>query len=377
MKMDDLKGQILKLEAAGIDRFHLDVMDGVFVPNFALGYEDVKSICRLSSKPTELHLMQSKTSDYIDFWADAGVDIIFVHPEADYHPALTIQKIRRRGVKPGIVINPGMSVDNVFELLRMVNYVIVMGVNPGFAGQIFFSSLGSKIQRLIELKKEFDFELELDGGCSTDIIKEYSRQGVDSFVLGNNGFFKENTSYSDTMKRLRVLSGDAVSSTVPNQPKIKILITDCDGTLTDGKIYMGENCEIMKAFNIKDGYALHEMLPAHEITPVIVTGRNSEIVITRAKELGIGEVYQGVSNKQKLIVELAQKYNCNTKEIAYIGDDMNDLGALSICGFKSCPADAVNEVRDACDYISPFSGGAGAVRDICEKVIKNNKTILI
>jgi 3-deoxy-D-manno-octulosonate 8-phosphate phosphatase (KDO 8-P phosphatase) len=126
----------------------------------------------------------------------------------------------------------------------------------------------------------------------------------------------------------------------------------------------------MKAFNIKDGYALHEMLPTNGITPVIITGRDSDIVTSRAKELGISQIYQGAGNKAETLRAIAEKAGCELREIAYAGDDVNDLEAMSLCGFKACPADAAAEIKNACDYVSEYNGGDGAVRDICEQIIR-------
>ena len=146
--------------------------------------------------------------------------------------------------------------------------------------------------------------------------------------------------------------------------KIKLLVMDVDGTLTDGKIYMGENGEVMKAFNIKDGYAIAHMLPEMGIVPVIITGRKSKIVENRAKELGITELYQGVGNKLAKLKEVAAKYNAVPDEIAYIGDDLNDLECIEYCEFSACPADAVDEVKNCVNYVCGQNGGYGSVREL-------------
>ena len=153
--------------------------------------------------------------------------------------------------------------------------------------------------------------------------------------------------------------------------RIKLIVMDVDGTLTDGKIYMGENGEVMKAFNIKDGYAIAHMLPEMGIIPVIITGRESRIVANRAEELGITELYQGISNKLSQLKKVAEKYNVTPEEIAYIGDDLNDLECIEYCGFSVCPADAVLEVQEKCDYISKAYAGKGAVREIISTIKMN------
>jgi 3-deoxy-D-manno-octulosonate 8-phosphate phosphatase (KDO 8-P phosphatase) len=153
---------------------------------------------------------------------------------------------------------------------------------------------------------------------------------------------------------------------------IKLMVLDVDGTLTDGKIYMSANGELMKAFNIKDGYALAR-LSSHGVTPVILTGRESEITLRRCEELKIQEVHQGVLDKASRLAELAAKFNCTLAEIAYLGDDINDLECLKLCGISACPADAAKAVREACSYVSPICGGQGAARDIIEWLIDQNQ----
>ena len=154
--------------------------------------------------------------------------------------------------------------------------------------------------------------------------------------------------------------------------RIKYLVMDVDGTLTDGKIYIGENGEIMKSFNVKDGYAIHNLLPLNGITPVIITGRSSKIVVNRARDLGIELVYQGVANKLELLMKLASESNTSLDEVAYIGDDNNDLDCIKACALSGCPADAAEEVKGNVAFISPYLGGAGAVRDFIEYIITRN-----
>lgn len=132
---------------------------------------------------------------------------------------------------------------------------------------------------------------------------------------------------------------------------IKYLVMDVDGTLTDGKIYMGQSGEAMKAFNIKDGCGIHDILIPTGITPVIITGRTSVIIMNRCKELGITEVHQGVSNKIGKLEEIAE----DLSTVAYIGDDINDLSCMKPIkeagGIVGCPADAVEKVREIANYI--------------------------
>ena len=150
---------------------------------------------------------------------------------------------------------------------------------------------------------------------------------------------------------------------------IKLFVMDVDGTMTDGHIYIGATGEMMKAFDVKDGYAIYHMLPAHNIIPVIITGRSSEIVATRAKELKITELYQGISDKLAVLAAVAAKYGVTPDQIAYIGDDLNDLDAMAYCGLSACPADAVPEVLQYAKYVCKHNGGRGAVREFVEYIL--------
>ena len=143
---------------------------------------------------------------------------------------------------------------------------------------------------------------------------------------------------------------------------------DVDGTLTDGKIYMSAPGEIMKAFNSKDGYAIAH-IREYKIEPVIITGRESEIVKKRCTELKITELYQGVSNKLYKLKEICKNIGVKLSEVAYIGDDVNDLACIQQCGCTACPADAVKAVKDKVDYMCAEKGGEGAVREFCEYLI--------
>jgi len=145
---------------------------------------------------------------------------------------------------------------------------------------------------------------------------------------------------------------------------------DVDGTLTDGKIYMSANGELMKAFNIKDGYAIAR-LRDYGIEPVIITGRSSEIVRQRCAELKLTELYQGIDNKSYKLRELCEKHQVNLSQIAYIGDDLNDLPCIKICGYTACPSDAMKQVRDGVSFVCQAKGGDGAVREFIDHIISN------
>ena len=153
--------------------------------------------------------------------------------------------------------------------------------------------------------------------------------------------------------------------------KIKYLVMDVDGTLTDGKIYMSATGEAMKAFNIKDGCGIHDILIPSNIIPIIITGRESKIVLNRCEEIGISNVYQGISDKISKLREIVKN---ELSLVAYIGDDINDLSCMKEVkkagGLVGCPADAVLEVVSIADYVAKHNGGDGAVRDFIEWLVK-------
>jgi len=151
---------------------------------------------------------------------------------------------------------------------------------------------------------------------------------------------------------------------------IKLLVMDVDGTLTDGKINMGPDGEVFKAFDIKDGYAINEMLPAHGIVPAIITGRTSRIVENRARELHITELYQGKHDKLDTLKQLMAKHGCSRENVAYIGDDILDIECMRECGVVGCPADSCRQVKEIAHYVCNRNGGDGAVREFIEFLLE-------
>lgn len=153
--------------------------------------------------------------------------------------------------------------------------------------------------------------------------------------------------------------------------KIKLFAMDVDGTMTDGKIYIGQNGEIMKAFNVKDGQGIGLLRKSGVIT-AIITARRSNIVEERAKELGIDEVCQEISDKKLVLSDLCRKYQIFQEETAYIGDDIGDISVMEFAGIGMCPADAVPAVKLTADLVMPSKGGEGAIRDAAEWILSNN-----
>jgi len=153
---------------------------------------------------------------------------------------------------------------------------------------------------------------------------------------------------------------------------IKMFVMDVDGTLTDGKIYMSDKGEAMKAFSAHDAVGVRK-LKKFNILPVIITGRESKIVINRAVEMEMDKnyVFQNIQNKLSKLEDLKKEFNLRNEEIAYIGDDENDLECIKACGFSGCPNDAVDVIKKECNFISKYRAGEGAVRDFIEYIINN------
>lgn len=150
---------------------------------------------------------------------------------------------------------------------------------------------------------------------------------------------------------------------------IKLLITDSDGVLTDGGMYYSEKGDELKKFNTKDGMGV-QVLREIGIDTIIVTGENVELVRKRASKLGINEVYMGIKNKEPIVREIAEKHNLELEEIAYIGDDVNDLAAIKIVGLGCSVADGMEKIKNAAKYVTQAKGGQGALREVADLIIK-------
>ena len=203
----NLGKEVRELDEAGIDSYHIDIMDGRYVPNYAMSLNDLRCIRRLTDTPMDVHLMVEHPINTIDLFTSSlrPGDTIYIHPEAEYHPSTTLQKIINAGIIPGIAINPGTSVENVYEILRIVKKVLVMSVNPGNAGQMYLPYVGKKYDKLIKYKDEMDFDVYWDGACSADKIQTFAPKGVKGFVLGTTLLFGQPRSYAETLKAIRDL----------------------------------------------------------------------------------------------------------------------------------------------------------------------------
>ena len=203
----NLEQEVRELEDGGIDSFHINIMDGRFVANFAMSLNDMRYIASASSVPLDVHLMIEHPNNRVGLFLKnlRPGDTVYIHPEAEYHPSTTLQAIIDAGMIPGIAINPGTSAETITEMLRIVKKVLVMSVNPGNAGQMFLPYVGEKITKLLALKKDMDFELYWDGACTADKIQEYAPRGVNGFVLGTSLLFGKGRPYGDILQDIREL----------------------------------------------------------------------------------------------------------------------------------------------------------------------------
>ena len=192
--------EIKKLEDAGADMIHVDVMDGHFVPNLTIGPPVIEALKKNSSLPFDVHLMISPVHKYIESYASAGADIITIHPEATNNLLGSINKIREFKKKVGVSLNPETKIEIVEKLLDQIDLILIMSVNPGFGGQKFMPEVLNKVKKLDEIRKnlKLNFVIEIDGGINFENSKLAIKSGVDILVSGttifknNNGDIKKN-----------------------------------------------------------------------------------------------------------------------------------------------------------------------------------------
>jgi ribulose-phosphate 3-epimerase len=199
----NVKDEVGKLEKAGADIFHCDVIDGVYADNLGLSLLDIRAIRASTYRRLDVHLMIKDPLKKIKWFIDAGADIVYFHPETEADPQSAIKLIHDLGAEAGLVINPDISVDSLHDLILMSDYVLLMTVKPGFSGQKFLDFVRNKIPELLELKKQRNFNLILDGAILPAIVGEFSKIGIDGFILGTTSLFSKSKTYAEIMENLR------------------------------------------------------------------------------------------------------------------------------------------------------------------------------
>lgn len=198
--------EVKELEKSGVDLFHIDIMDGNFVDNFAMSGSEIKAIKSISRIPLDVHLMVKEPLRYVKYFCDMGADIITVHIEACTHLNRTLQEIKNHKVKVGVALNPGTSHLLLEPIADYIDIVLIMTVNPGFAGQDFIPSSINKVKKTRDFLNNLGFnnvEIEVDGHINTQTIPPLYNAGASIFVAGTAGLFYGKRNYKENVKKLR------------------------------------------------------------------------------------------------------------------------------------------------------------------------------
>ncbi|MFC4387869.1 MULTISPECIES: ribulose-phosphate 3-epimerase [Gracilibacillus] len=205
--LGNIERDIKALDDAGVDFYHIDIMDGRFVPNFTLGPDFVKKVRSLTKTPIDVHLMIQQPELYIDLFADAGADMISIHQESTENLQRALTEIKSKGLKAGVAINPATSLEFIDYVYDVIDYVVVMTVNPGFAGQKFITTMYDKIAKLHSKIEELGrpIEIQVDGNIGPNTIPKCHESGADMYVLGTSAVFNSENSLKENVKNTRKL----------------------------------------------------------------------------------------------------------------------------------------------------------------------------
>lgn len=210
LPIDHIREEVEKLDATNMDIYHIDLMDGNFVHNFGMSVRELEMIRRITDqrghKLVDCHMMVSQPHRYIEKVAEAGADIIYIHPESELIPSATLELIQSCNKKTGLILNPCTSLESVKDMLPITDYVMIMAVNPGFAGRAFLPYTRQKFIELDQYREEhqLSYHLLLDGGATREVISDlYHNCGVEGFVLGKQELFFQQDDYETCMNRIR------------------------------------------------------------------------------------------------------------------------------------------------------------------------------
>lgn len=202
-----LEKEIKILDKAGVDFYHLDIMDGKFVPNFALGVDFVKQVRLMTSRPLDVHLMVENPENTIDLFIEAGANMMSFHLEATKRALPLLKKIKEAGLKAGIVLNPETSLNELTYLINYLDYVVLMTVSPGFAGQSFVPEMYQKITLLKELlnQNNSEIEIQVDGNIGEETLLACKKRGATMFIGGSSSVYTPNRSLTANINHIKQL----------------------------------------------------------------------------------------------------------------------------------------------------------------------------
>lgn len=201
----NLEKEVRELEKGGIDSFHIDIMDNYYVPNFAMVFNDMRYISKETKSPLDVHLMFERPNDTIQVFLDnlRKGDTLYIHPETEYYPSITLEKIMDAGMVPGVALHPDTNTETIVELLPIVKKVLVMCESSTDSDLMYLPNMDKKIEWLLEMKEEMNFRVYLEGICELDKIQKFISMGVDGFVLGKRLLFGRDELYKEVVQKIR------------------------------------------------------------------------------------------------------------------------------------------------------------------------------